>query len=195
MDWDEVAPIVSSAKDVVLMIAGGVTAWVAVHGLNKWRHEMSGKNEYEAARNLIKATYRVREALRSARSPVMWSNEFPESGHDADGFAHAYTSRFKAVIAALEEFETAGLEAEALWGATIKSATSELAQCVREVYVAMEAIVENKRENNENFKADPEFGKKMRAAAHESSDNAMTKKILAAVKAIEDEVRPRMAPK
>ena len=193
----ETALIISATKDVILGIAAAVTAWVAVRGLNKWHHEMSGKSEYDAARTFIRATYRVREALRTARAPIIWAAEFPQSGMDADGYAHVYSTRFKPVIAALEEFETNALEAEALWGAKIREATSQLEQCASELHASMQAIVDDKRANGENFKSDRGFGRKMQAQAHNSGGDKdeLGERIRAAVKAIEDEVRPRMKPK
>ncbi len=194
---EELAKVIAAIKDVVIGVAAAVTAWVAVRGLNKWHSEMSGKNEYDVARNLMRATYRVRDELRAARTPMIWGNEFPDAKQDADGYRHVYTSRFTPVVEAIQEFDTNTLEAEALWGPTIRKATDELRGCVGELRAAMEAVLNDKATGGEDFKADREFGKRMRATVHDlgEAENQLGQRIRHAVKAIEDEIRPRMAPK
>jgi hypothetical protein len=76
--------VVTMIKDLCLAGAGVTTAIVAVKGLQSWRRQLRGKSEYDVARDLIKATYRLREVVKVYRSPVLWAEEFPNDGK-ADG--------------------------------------------------------------------------------------------------------------
>lgn len=59
MSFPEVIAIV---KDVLVGVAAATTAVAAVIGLRSWSRELKGKAEFEAARNLARATYKVRDA-------------------------------------------------------------------------------------------------------------------------------------
>lgn len=124
---DCLAHLVSIIKDIVLAGAAAVGAFVAVQGLSTWNRQLKGGVEYDLARRLLKCTYRLREAIRGVRNPVMWAHEMPSppeqaaSGMSADkirfyGTANAYQKRWDAVSAVRVDLQTELLEAEALWG-------------------------------------------------------------------------------
>jgi hypothetical protein len=46
-------------KDIVLALAALVTAGAVVGGLWTWKRELKGNAEFDVARNLTKATYRL----------------------------------------------------------------------------------------------------------------------------------------
>lgn len=191
-------------KDVLLGAAAVTTATVAVIGLKNWSRELRGKTEFEAARNLMRATYLVRDELQYSRAPFVAAGEFPSdypglqaatAEQEAQAWSYIYRNRWEPVREALQEFETHVLEAEALWGGDIRTKTDELRQCARELQVAMDAVIDDKAQRGENFKADKDFEKEMRSTAHASrgdENNALNKKIKAAVNAIEDKVRPHL---
>ena len=196
--------IISTVKDILLGAAAVTTATVAVVGLKNWSRELRGKTEFQAAQNLMKTTYRVRDEFQYSRSPYIDVGEFPSdypgtqtanADQEAQAWSYIYSHRWAPVREALQEFETHVLEAEALWGSDIRIKADELRQCARELQVAMEAVVEDKVHRGENFKTDREFGKAMRGTAHASrgdDSNPLNKKIKAAVNAIEDTVRPHL---
>lgn len=74
IDWSALFGIL---KDLALAGAAVVTAWVAVLGLRKWREELRGKTDFEVARALARATYKVRDDLAACRMPLIRSSEFP----------------------------------------------------------------------------------------------------------------------
>lgn len=120
-----------SLKDLALGGAAVVTAWVAVRGIEKWCEELSGKASFEVARTLARATYKVRDEIAACRSPLIRSSEYPESYRnyvpgeqpdhavEANALAYVYNNRWTPVTDALREFDTQGLEAEALWGLSL----------------------------------------------------------------------------
>jgi len=194
MTWDEFAKIAGPIKDVILGIAAAITTWVAVRGLNKWHSEMAGRHQYDSARSLVRATYKLRDDIHACRSPFFRSHEF--GGDDGvEGWQKAYQDRLAPVFKSLEEFETATLEAESLWGSAIRAKSAAMRACVSKLYAAIEADLDDKRVNGENFKADRDFGKQIRAtvsAGRDDASNPLNKEIAKAVKEIEDELRPRM---
>jgi hypothetical protein len=196
---------IAAVKDVLLGGAAVTTAVVAVTGLKKWRQELEGKSQFDAARGLVKSTYKLRDQLQVCRSPFYSAHEFPtdyKGGHgtnsaeeEARAWAHVYKNRWDSVWDAIQEFDSQTLEAEALWGASIRTKTEALRQCVREVNAAIDAVISDKVVGGENFKADKEFAKAMRsivAASRDDEKNEMNQKMAKAISSIEDEVRPHL---
>jgi hypothetical protein len=193
--------IISVTKDIILIFAAIATAHVAINGLQSWSRELKGKADFEVARNLIRSVYKLRDELRYCRSPWVQMGEFPE-GYDSNNrspeiearaYAYIYSNRWKPVSAALQDFESQALEAEALWGSGFKPKTDELRQCARNLQVAIEADISNKANGGEAFKNDQEFGKTIRAEVSATHDdkNPLTLKIGSAISGIEKEVRPQ----
>ena len=155
--------IITAIKDVVLALAGATTAAVAIIGLKNWSRELRGRAAFETARALARATYKLRDELKICRSPLIRSAEFPEGyrapdptktpDEQAQAYAHVYSNRWNPVWSALQEFDTQTLEAEALWGKAIREKTDQLRACVRELNVAIEAVIDNERSGGEDFSA------------------------------------------
>jgi len=194
--------VVTMIKDLVLTGAAGTTAWVAWTGLRKWREELGGKAEFETARELAHATYTLRDLLRSARSPWYPAAEFP-AGYDglksspqeeAEAWAHIYQQRITPVLVAVTQFENKALQAEALWGQESRTKTDALVSCVQSLWIAMEAVVSDKRERGENFKSDDGFGKNMRARVNgkPNGTDELSIEVKAAVDAIEQQLKPHL---
>lgn len=199
------AEIIAAAKDIVLAIAAAVTASVAVRGLSTWNRELKGKAAFDVARALAKSAYKLRDELQSCRSPLIRSAEFPAEHHasgskrtpeqEAQAYAHVYSNRWSPVWGALQKFDTHTLEAEALWGAGVREKTDQLRKVVREVNVAIEAVIANASSGGEDFSTDREFGKQMRstvAAVPGDEKNEVNAKLAAAIRGVEDELRPHL---
>ncbi|AIF98278.1 hypothetical protein [Alteromonas australica] len=196
---------ITAFKDVCLSIAAITTAFVAISGLKSWRKELRGKADFEVARGLIRATYKLRDELTYSRSPFTSANEFPE-GYDplnktpekeAEAWAYIFTNRWKPISDAVQEFEAQTLEAEALWSKSIKDIAFELRRCSRTLRVAMEAMVSNTASDNEDFKSDSEFGEKIKSEIWQGwggskGNDELGDKILTAVENIEKELRPHL---
>jgi hypothetical protein len=195
---------ITAGKDVLLGLAAATTAIVAVVGLSKWRQELHGKAHFDTARGLIRATYKLRDELRLCRSPFYLGQEFPPNydslrertrEKEAKAWAHVYKNRWMPVWGAIQEFDAQSLEGEALWGRSVRSKTEALRACAHELNVAMDAVIADKAEGGENFRADPEFGRRMRATVAASGGdekNELSQKMSQAITDIEDEVRPHL---
>lgn len=198
MDWSQ---IIAAIKDIVLAVAAGVTAYVAVSGIKKWRQELEGKAGFEAARGLARSTYRLRDAIYSCRSPLTTGDEFPDgfftrnnqtNQEKAEAWAHVYKNRWEPVREATIEFNAQALEAGALWGAVIRSKTDQLKNCVVQFRVAIESVIEDKASGGADFSTDKDFAKEMRqtvAGTPTSKDNPFNDRLAAAVDGIEAELK------
>ena len=100
---------IAITKDVVLTIAAAAGMYVAIRGLSTWNRQLKGGVEYELTRRLLRCTYRLREAIKSVRNPVMWSNEQPSPPDDEAktmtqdqqryyGLSKAYQNRWDKVV-------------------------------------------------------------------------------------------------
>jgi hypothetical protein len=191
-------------KDIFLAAAAATTAYVAYTGIEKWKTELRGKANFDVARTLIKSVYKLRDEIAYCRSPFISAGEFPEgyagnlgkraSEEEGQAYAHVYAKRWQPVSAALQEFDAAILEAEALWGSAIKERALLMRQAVRELQVSIEAVIDDRYSGGENFK-DQEFAKNMRANiwAVKSQENKLSIKIASAIDGLENEIRPHLA--
>lgn len=198
MTWSE---IITAIKDIFLAFAGVITAIVAVRGLNRWRLELDGKAKFEAARNLIRATYRLRDELKRCREPFISGSEFPDNYSPIDAspqerakaYAHVYQNRWEPVSNGIQEFDTHTLEAEALWGKEARTRTDLLRQCVEELNTAIRTKVS--LEMSDNRSVDRELLREINSKVTTLSgkQNELSKKIEAAVYQIEEFIRPHLS--
>jgi hypothetical protein len=203
LELDMALEWVTAAKDIVLAVAAGFTAVVAVKGINKWRKELEGKASFDAARSLAKAVYRFRDAMKDARSPIIWGGEFKsrqEFGRTqtptekADDYWYVYTNRLKLVQNTLPDLDAAALEAEALWGSQARDAVNLLRQTYVQLWAAMDASASDFRTEGYAFQQDPEFGKRIRSEVARSPDDSdpLSMKIASHVRAIEAILKPHL---
>ncbi|MBR8254338.1 hypothetical protein [Burkholderia ambifaria] len=208
MRMTDVSALVSICKDIALAIAGAVTATVAWKGLNNWLRELRGRTRFDAALSLMRSAYALREAVANCRAPLIVSGEFPREyresrvvgsetrwAEEVRAYAHAFTARWSRIGAAMTEFETRSLEAEAIWGGDVRSLTRELVDCVVTLNAATESYMDDLRSEGENFKADREFARKVRSevfASRGATDNELTNRITKALEALEKFSRPSL---
>jgi hypothetical protein len=199
-----VPEIVTLIKDLALSGAAIVTATVAIRGLKSWNRELKGKAAFEVARALARSTYKLRDAIKGCRSPVVIAAEFPD-GFDAgrgkragpevaEAYAHVYNNRFGQVWGALQEFDTNTLEAEALWGNDVRANTDALRHCVVELRTAIDAFIGDKESGGRDFSQDAKFaiGVRSTVSNYSGDENELTKKVVAAIQNIEGVVRPHL---
>lgn len=196
---------IAATKDVIIALSAVFTASVAYRGLDKWRSELRGKADFEAARDMARSVYKVRDALARARSPLISGGEFPPNYHrdfnrksdeeEAAALMHVYSNRWKPVADALAELGAETLEAEALWGKVVSDKVVALRVCAFELFGAMEDRVGDvqsggSRYRNRKLKGDP--SRDALNASHDGS-NHLDKKIADAIVGLEDVLRPHLA--
>ena len=196
--------LVTAIKDVCLSVAAITTASMAIYGLKSWKKEISGKANFEVARGLIRATYKLRDEIGYGRNPFTSAHEFPEgydplnktSKKEGEAWAYVFTNRWKPIAEAVQEFEAQTLEAEALWGNEIREKALKLRGCASTLRVAMEEMVSNEASGNSIFESDEEFRGKIRAQVWvgwggEEKDK-LSQRIENSISQIEKEVRPHL---
>ena len=196
--------VFSIIKDIVLSGAAVTTAVVAYTGIEKWKKELRGKADFDVARELAKSMYYLRNEIQYCRTPFYSMPEFPEGykgsvgnhtpEEEGQAWAHLFANRWEGVGDAIEDFETATLEAEALWGADIREKTGNLRKLVAELRSSIEAFIRDKYSGGQNFK-DRDFGKEMQAnvAATSSEENSLSKRLEAGITDLESELRPHLS--
>lgn len=196
-------------RDLVVAAAAIATAWAAVHGVNSWLHELRGRTRFESARQLLLETYKMREALYSCRSPLIFGWEFPSDaeleavlegrGHgnllERARYAHVFQRRLTPVFDALREFEARALEAEALWGAEIRTEADRLKHCFTKLHSSIEAFLDDKQNDGADFANDRDFAVSMRSnvfATRTTKDNTLNTEIAEAISGIEKVLKPHI---
>lgn len=189
-------------KDIAVAIAAIVTSTVAVKGLNKWRNEISGKADFETARALISATFKLRDEIELCRSPFIRAGEFPDgylesrlerpASEHAQAYSYMFSSRWRPVVEALREFDSKALEGEVLWGENCRTATEPLRRCVAELNAAIDATIANQAAGGGHFSSNPDFAANMHGITTSSGgeDNAFSNRVKSAVEGIAAEIRP-----
>src|SRR5687768_11448247 len=133
------AEFTTIAQNIIVSICGIATAIIAYLGLTAWRKELKGKSEYEKAKEVLKAAYRVRSAVSHVRHPIIHNSEYPqgmvdETGHltgenDLEGKEEVYKTRWKVLTDAFGELEEHCLEGQIEWGPEFKDVIVPLRKC------------------------------------------------------------------
>lgn len=136
MNWEEAISVISA---ITVALAAVVAAHAAKRGLDTWRLQMRGKNEYKIARDLLVSLYKYRDAICEVRQP--WSN-YPELRKDPNKvmgvndigkrkeffvrFHKEYQRKWGNVIKRKQHIYKDMVIAEALWGDELYSLFNQL---------------------------------------------------------------------
>lgn len=147
MDIQAWQSYISIAKDVITALTAITAGIVAVIGLRSWRRQLRGKTEYELARRVLRASLKVRDAIKHVRNPIKWGGEIShslkEAGIDvqpndsqfqAKSEAAVYQLRLKKLQEAMSDLEVELLEAEVSWGDDIVSKVLPLRKCIGKLH-------------------------------------------------------------
>lgn len=193
--------VLTATKDILIVIATIITASVAIHGLKKWKTELTGKAEFEAAKALMKSVYKLRNEIIDSRSPFISGPEFPEdysfklkkiAEEEGGAYAHVYHNRWKPISAALSDLEASVLEAEALWGKEVKEAEKKINSVVKRLRSAFNSIVRDAYSLGENFKDKAYRERVYKDAVTGEEEDDLALKLNQAVEAFESIARPHL---
>lgn len=193
----------SIVKDIFLSGAAAITAYAAYKGIEKWRSEIEGKADFEVARSFIRSVYKLRNSIETCRSPFVSAGEFPEGyrgglgGHSdkekGDAWLYVYNNRWEPVFEAIQEFDGATIEAEALWGGKVKERAQLLRQLAARLRVSIDTYLRNEYSGNQDFE-DRDLGTKIRADLNASGleVDTLSPAITRAIEDIESIIRPHL---
>jgi hypothetical protein len=146
---------VSMVRDVLVGASAAAAAYFAYLGINAWRRELKGRSEYQLAKDVLKAVYKVREAFKIVRNPATFSYEYPEEmvgphgtlehAHDFEGTAHVYQKRWEYMSTAFRELEDLHLIAQVEWGPQHQDVIRKLRECRVELQIAIQDMLQQKK--------------------------------------------------
>jgi len=145
------ASVISTVKDIILGVAAIVGVVVAVKGLNIWRRQLKGTNEYQIALKVLKGIFSLRDAISGARERLILSVETgdrPRSERENQdetqvmNVAHAYHKRLQFVRSAYSELLLAELEALALWGQAVGKTLEPVYNAVNHLFATYSTYFE-----------------------------------------------------
>jgi len=194
---------ISAIKDIIVAVAAIVTAFTALRGLKKWQDELRGKTEYEVARRVIKALYKVKDGFNAVRSAAIWTSEFPEviqgesrsrlsDTEERKAHTHVYQNRWNCLTEALRELDIEALDAEVIWGQDIEQLMQEIRACRNELQVAIKQYLASITSNQKEANYDADMKLVGKVSDFDGSNDEFSKKIESAIKALEDKMRPHL---
>jgi len=194
-------------KDIVVAISAGGAAVIAYKGLGTWQRELKGRSEYQLAKDVIRSVYKVREAFKHVRNPVIMGYEYPKdmtthSGHLKDelryeGTAYVYETRWKKMDEAFSELEEKNLEALVEWGSDYQDTIVALRRCRGELLMAIQDMLARyKNPHEENWKNREQQTEERSVLYHIGEDSIhdkFTPDINTAIMLFEEWLRPHVS--
>ena len=132
MDWTNWITAISA---MIAAVAVACTAYFAKQGMNVWREQMRGKDEYKLARNLLASIYKHRDAMHDARHWLMTITDKPTREEAAEmtpeqvkfyGLSRAYSRRWRKVQKEHQKIYRDLILAEAIWGDELRDLLGSL---------------------------------------------------------------------
>ncbi len=200
--------IISIAKDVVTLLSLCVGVYVAVRGLQTWRRQLQGTAEYELGRRILRAAYRLRNAIEAVRDPLVWPGEqavamkeagiemgFHDPKYHAQSSRAVYQRRWQGVTEALSELEVEAIEAETLWGSNARDLIEEIKRSASSLSGALNMYIRNLDEPGGDF-LPPDKYKDVQAtvfAMGAKEDDAFASALQDRISRLEEFIRPRIS--
>lgn len=125
--------ILSSVSDAVVALAAAIGALAAWRGLKTWKDQIKWQINHDLARRVLLATYRYRDSIWDVRRRNFTKSEMtserilpPYQWLTSDGTRLAMERRLTSVANARLELSSVLVEAEVLWGASLKAPFSKM---------------------------------------------------------------------
>ncbi len=203
----ELQAYISIAKDIITGFAALTAAIVAVIGLRAWRSQLKGKTEYELAQRVLRAVYKVRDAMHFVRHPFMSASEISQAmkeagieGNPLDAKVNArsqeaaYQKRWTKVQEAWADLDLNTLEAEALWGQEIREKLKPLRQCVSTLFASIQTYLRGLATPPRELDAQrmERTDNVIYGSPEDADRNPFTAEIIKAVGQVENFLKPRL---
>ena len=194
---------VDSWAEVVLAASATATAIAAGFGVGTWRKTLVDTRMHDAGRNLLIATYKIRDAIEVYRDPfIPVSEQNPadiqngispsqRTNAGASAMAYVYNNRNKLLREIYVGFSEAELVAEALWADDAKTKTQNLLSAVNEARRATNELImrlPNPPQNQVQRQEERELRSKISGRLGDAQ-NPLSVEITVAIGDIEDAMR------
>ncbi|MBX3131765.1 MAG: hypothetical protein KF689_00085 [Gemmatimonadaceae bacterium] len=197
----------SAFNDISTAVSAAVVAILAAIGLGTWKTQLRGTAEYEMARRLLRATYKLRDELSYVRSPWMSAGEMhaaaEASGEKFDAFSTeqhnrafelAMNRRWRRLGDARTEMEAELLEAEVLWGPVFKTHDEELKQILLHLSFAIEDLLRDRRSTTPRSGEERKKVTEITWSSRDSENrNAFSDRIDSVIREFEALLKPHLA--
>lgn len=191
----------SDVGQIVLAGSAAIGAMAAWKGVSTWRRELKGRTEYDLARRVLTGVYRVRDAVRHVRSPMMLSSEYldrpgrkPDAQQaDAADYKYAYGQRWSRIQDAMTNLEVDLLEAEAIWHDELRECSEQLKSCFRELFTSLWSYLRSKYPDSWwEVSADPKFIRELEGVIWSVDPDEYGEKLSRAIASFEKLLRPHL---
>jgi hypothetical protein len=192
----DVSAVVTIIKGSLTAIAAVAATGVAIAGLKAWKRQLHGNAKYDLARRLLRATYKLREAINFVREPLIPAGEMAKALEDAglkdallqgarNGYRDLCTRRGGRPLRRCESNLMPNCwKAEALWGPEMQGLGLAVKQCLGELGAALQRYLSHRMPD------DPERYMAIHYIVFGSEDDQFTKELQGAIAAIENYLKP-----
>lgn len=187
--------VVQIVRDIVAAIAATTGAVVAIVGLQTWRRQLRGSAELETARSVLRASYKMRDAIQTVLLASHLSEFFgPVKEEEVrQALLRRHTENWVAVQDARSELQIAELEGEVLWGKSFKTALQQLKECMWDLSAAHDEYLRYREsETPHRTQSWRSLGQLLKERTERQTSEPFQRKVETAIKSLENFVRPRI---
>lgn len=109
-------------KELILLIFGAIGSYVAIQGLNTWKRQLKGKDEYELCKKVLVDLYKYKNGINIVRNPIMFEYEYENNNSDFDdkkqkykNISNAYQRRWDNVQENNDKLKLSIMESKVYW--------------------------------------------------------------------------------
>jgi hypothetical protein len=201
-------PVILNIKDILMTIFAGIVSFTALYGLTAWRRQIKKNTEFNLARRILIATYKVRASFQNVRNISIGGGERqialekfnvdlkPEDKEYFHKSTRAvYGNRINMLESSFNDLSVELFEAEVIWGKGIHDIFKPLKECFIELLISIQDFLDDKDPNNYE-KLDSEERQKIEKIIYlmnlDPNKDVFTKKIQDSIGKIENMIKPHL---
>mgnify|MGYP000486457425 CR=1 FL=1 len=134
-------------KEIVLLIFGAIGSYVALQGLNTWKRQLKGKDEYELCKKVLIDLYKYNNSIKVVRNPAMFQYEY-ENPNDTIDFSdkeklfrnktYAYQERWKKVEENRSKLNLSIMESKVYWDDNLEELFNPIFEFENKLFYAVQ---------------------------------------------------------
>lgn len=140
-------PTLKQTHDAVETLFYILSLLLAYRGLETWKKELTGKNQYELAQKILTSAFKIRQAVVASYTKLLAREELTNND-DSNSFLNEetfksvmhYRNRFQTAFAERDNLYPLMLEAEALFGNGARQQIQKLIHKVDELWATIETM-------------------------------------------------------
>ncbi len=145
--WDNTVLNLQTVKDIILIIGSLIGTFFTFVSINKWKKEHKGKLKYELSRNVLKASYALRDDFYGVRTPMIFASEYLptydfKKKMDTENYQYVFSNRLKSIQPSYNVFLSLLPEVELEFGKEIKDLCRELISRVNIYHMRVNEFVQ-----------------------------------------------------